>query len=135
MKSKFRNKYNKLSLFLIIIILTLLLSEMPGFHPHLILGIKYDWWQDVVFHGGYYFVATFILYLFFYKGQKIIVFSAAIFLFSIVLEGFQAFTPDRSISIIDLASNLIGICFGTAMGYLISSKNADNDLKQEPGAN
>ena len=55
----------KMVMFVLLLILTGLFCEWPNFHPEHYFGANYHWWLDMIFHGGYYFVITILLYILF----------------------------------------------------------------------
>jgi len=99
--------------FAALLIITGLFCEWPDFHPEHIFGSVYHWWLDMIFHGGYYFVITILLYTVFCKGRQILIFWITVLLSSYVFEGLQSFVPGRSVSLLDMTSNLLGISFAT----------------------
>lgn len=107
-------------LFVVLLLLTGMCCEWPDFHPEHFLGSGYHWWLDMIFHGGYYFVITLLLYVLFCgtrsPGRQIAVFYIAILLSSYTFEALQAFVPGRSVSVLDLTSNLLGISLATILG-------------------
>lgn len=119
--SKVQDRYwydtvRKPLVFVVLLIATAVFCEWPDFHPEHFVGSGYHWWLDMIFHGGYYFVITIVLYLVFCKGRKVLLFWAAVLLTSYVFEFIQAFVPGRSLSLLDFTSNLLGISLATAIG-------------------
>jgi len=105
----------KKTIFVILLVTTGLFCEWPNFHPEHFLGANYHWWLDMIFHGSYYFVITILLYLVFCRGKQIMRFWITVLLSSYVFEALQAFVPGRSVSLLDLTSNLLGISLATAI--------------------
>jgi VanZ family protein len=104
----------KLFLFIAILIVTGIFCEWPDFHPERYFGTtEYHWWLDMVFHGGYYFVITILLYIFFCKGRYKGVFWIAVLLSSYVFEMLQGLVPGRTVSLLDMTSNFLGISLAT----------------------
>lgn len=103
----------KIILFIALLIITGLFCEWPNFHPEHYFGADYHWWLDMIFHGGYYFVITVLLYIVFCKGHHKFVFWLAIFLTSLLFEIGQSFVPGRSVSLLDVTSNFLGITLAT----------------------
>ena len=103
----------KTVLFVGILIVTGLFCEWPNFHPEHYFGSNYHWWLDMIFHGGYYFVITILLYIVFYKGRYKGVFWTAVLLSSFLFEVLQSFIPGRSVSLLDMTSNFLGISLAT----------------------
>jgi VanZ family protein len=105
----------KTLVFIALLILTGLFCEWPNFHPEHFFGSGYHWWLDMIFHGGYYFIVTIPLYLVFCKRHQVPVFWITVLLSSYVFEALQAFVPGRSVSLLDLTSNLLGISLATLL--------------------
>ena len=105
----------KMVMFVLLLILTGLFCEWPNFHPEHYLGANYHWWLDMIFHGGYYFVITILLYILFCRGRHVAVFWVTVLLSSYVFEGLQYFIPGRSFSLLDMTSNLLGISLATIL--------------------
>jgi len=103
----------KTILFVGILIVTGLFCEWPNFHPEHYFGSNYHWWLDMIFHGGYYFVITILLYIIFCKGRYKGVFWTAVLLSSFLFEILQSFIPGRSVSLLDMTSNFLGISLAT----------------------
>jgi VanZ family protein len=103
----------KMILFFAILILTGVFCEWPNFHPEHFLGASYHWWLDMIFHGGYYFVITILLYIIFCKGRYIFLFWLAVLLSSYLFEALQSFVPGRSVSLLDMTSNFLGVSLAT----------------------
>ncbi|HUP12424.1 MAG TPA: VanZ family protein [Niastella sp.] len=103
----------KLFLFIAVLIITSIFCEWPNFHPEHYFGGEYHWWLDMVFHGGYYFVITILLYIFFCKGRYKGVFWIAVLLFSYLFEMLQGLVPGRTVSLLDMTSNFLGISLAT----------------------
>jgi len=112
--SKYRSEgFGKVFLFVVILIATGIFCEWPDFHPQQYLGAEYHWGLDMVFHGGYYFVITILLYIFFCKGRNKAVFWISVLLFSYLFEIMQGFVPGRSLTLLDMVSNTLGITLAT----------------------
>jgi VanZ family protein len=103
----------KTILFVVILIATGLFCEWPNFHPEHYFGANYHWWLDMIFHGGYYFVITILLYIIFCKGRYKGIFWTAVLLSSCLFEILQSFIPGRSVSLLDITSNFLGISLAT----------------------
>ena len=119
--SKVQDRYwydtvRKPLVFVVLLIATGFFCEWPDFHPEQFVGSGYHWWLDMIFHGGYYFVITIVLYLVFCKGRKVLLFWVTVLLTSYVFEFIQAFVPGRSLSLLDFTSNLLGILQYAMMG-------------------
>jgi VanZ family protein len=103
----------KITLFVVLLIMTGLFCEWPNFHPEHYFSAHYHWWLDMIFHGGYYFVITIFLYIIFCKGRYKGIFWIAVLLSSYLFEIGQSFVPGRSVSLIDMTSNFLGISLAT----------------------
>lgn len=86
----------------------------PDFHPEKWVVDDHQWYYDLIIHGGYYFVATFILLLLRMKLSPVLT-GGLFFVLSVVLELLQYFSNNRSVDIVDIASNLLGIVCAVAM--------------------
>jgi VanZ family protein len=74
-----------------------------------ILGLKYSLQSDMLFHAGYYFCATLLMF-FFLKLKKLgPLFLFFLFLLPTIFEFFQQFIPGRTFSIYDLLANFAGL--------------------------
>jgi VanZ family protein len=109
----------KTILFVVILIATGLFCEWPNFHPEHYFGANYHWWLDMIFHGGYYFVITILLYIIFCKGRYKGIFWTAVLLSSCLFEILQSFIPGRSVSLLDITSNFLGISLATLICSLL----------------
>lgn len=112
------NKYRfdgvgKMILFVLLLIVTGVFCEWPNFHPEHFMGAEYHWWLDMIFHGGYYFVITILLYIIFCKGRYKFLFWIAVLLSSYLFEAIQSFVPGRTVSLLDMTSNFLGISLAT----------------------
>ena len=105
----------KLILFVVLLVTTGVFCEWPNFHPEHFMGANYYWWLDMIFHGGYYFVITILLYIFFCKGRYQFLFWLAVLLSSYLFEAFQSFVPGRTVSLLDMTSNFLGVSLATLL--------------------
>ncbi|WP_205512166.1 VanZ family protein [Longitalea arenae] len=118
--SKYRLEgVGKTLLFVGLLIVTGIFCEWPNFHPENYFGAGYHWWLDMLCHGGYYFVITIFLYILFCKGRNKGVFWIAVLLSSYLFEMLQSFVPGRSVSLLDMTSNFLGISLATLMCSLV----------------
>jgi len=104
----------KPKLIVALLIFTLVVCLMPNLHPENWIGVKdYLWQLDVVIHGSYYFILSLIIFYLLCK-EKISTFLIMIilFVFSSMIEFLQIFIPKRSVDMLDISSNLIGVFFG-----------------------
>lgn len=107
--------------FIIAIALTIVLSTLPNFHPETYLGLPYTWQLDMLIHGGYYVLLTLLLRYFVFKQTNLFLFAGILFLCSLVLEVLQAYIPKRSLTLLDMLSNFIGIVSGVIFLYYIET--------------
>ena len=105
----------KLILFVVLLVATGVFCEWPNFHPERFMGANYHWWLDMIFHGGYYFVITILLYIFFCKGRYQFLFWLAVLLSSYLFEALQSFVPGRTVSLLDMTSNFLGVSLATLL--------------------
>jgi VanZ family protein len=105
----------KLILFVVLLVTTGVFCEWPNFHPEHFMGANYHWWLDMIFHGGYYFVITILLYIFFCKGRYQFLFWLAVLLSSYLFEALQSFVPGRTVSLLDMTSNFLGVSLATLL--------------------
>ena len=70
----------------------------------------------MLIHGGYYFVVCMLILLLRFNMKPIYI-GLALFTFSLLLELLQNFSYHRSVSLLDILSNLLGI--GLAVGMFI----------------
>jgi VanZ family protein len=103
----------KVILFAVLLVVTGAFCEWPNFHPEHFMGANYHWWLDMIFHGGYYFVITILLYIFFCKGRYKFLFWLAVILSSYLFEALQSFVPGRTVSLLDMTSNFLGVSLAT----------------------
>lgn len=101
--------------FIIAIALTIVLSTLPNFHPETYLGLPYTWQLDMLIHGGYYVLLTLLLRYFVFKQTNLFLFAGILFLCSLVLEVLQAYIPKRSLTLLDMLSNFMGIVLGIVL--------------------
>lgn len=88
------------------------------------MGWGYHWYIDVLCHGAYYFSITLLVLAQYRKKihpRRFYLFALAL---STLLECVQAFVPGRSISLLDLMSNNIGISGATGLYYGIQIKRS-----------
>jgi hypothetical protein len=96
----------------LVFMLTCMFCGWPGFHPEAYLGLRYHWALDMFFHSSYYFVITVFLCWLFLKHMKPILFYFTLLSFSFLLEVIQLWIPDRTFTLLDITSNIIGITSG-----------------------
>jgi VanZ family protein len=91
---------------------TILINELPNFHPEKYLGLTYSWQLDMIMHGGYFFMLTILLRMRVFTNTNGIALFSILFLSSIGLELLQTWMPKRSSTVLDVVSNGIGIFVG-----------------------
>lgn len=96
-----------------VFVLTAVFCEWPDFHPEHYFGANYHWWLDMVFHGGYFLLITIFLYILFCKGRQTGLFWITVLGTSYAFEALQALIPGRTVSLLDMSSNLLGVSIGT----------------------
>ncbi len=101
-----------------VLIGTILINELPNFHPEKYLGLRYSWQLDMIMHGGYFFVLTILLRMTVFTNTNGIALFSILFFSSLGLELLQTWIPKRSSTSLDVVSNGIGIGLGMA-GFLI----------------
>ena len=113
--------------------LTVVLATLPNFHPEGHLGFAYSWQLDVLIHAVYYFLLTLLLRYLVFKQRSVFLFASILFTFSLILELIQAWIPRRSLTLMDMFSNLIGIISGIIALYIFETakakKNENTRLK------
>lgn len=102
---------------------TILINELPNFHPEKYLGLRYSWQLDMIMHGGYFFMLTILLRMTVFANTNGIALFSILFLSSLGLELLQTWIPKRSFTLLDVMSNGIGIGLGIAMFKIVSRRN------------
>ncbi len=100
-----------------LLLLTPVLTSLPSFHLEEFLGIEYSWRLDVIQHGSYYFVLTFLFFMLYQ--QRRLAGLVSILGLSFILELIQFWIPERSFSMLDIVSNCAGIAFAYAGAFLL----------------
>ena len=104
-------------LLILILLFTAAVCLWPDLHPEKVVVNRYYWQVDVLIHAGYYFgLCMTILLLNFQK--KTIFTALSVFGFSVILELLQYFSYNRSVTLMDIADNLLGI-LAAVVGYEI----------------
>ena len=108
----------------ITIIATVAMCLWPDFHPEQKVLQQYYWQVDMLIHGGYYFVVCMLILLLRFKIKPTYI-GLALFTFSLLLELLQNFSYHRSVSLLDILSNLLGIGLAVVMfiGLMKTVKN------------
>ena len=91
---------------------TILINELPNFHPEKYLGLTYSWQLDMIMHGGYFCMLTILLRMTVFANTNGIALFGILFLTSLGLELLQTWIPKRSSTLLDVVSNGIGIFVG-----------------------
>ena len=112
--------------FIIAITLTIVLSTLPNFHPETYMGLAYTWQLDMLIHGGYYLLLTLLLRYFVFKQTNLFLFAGILFLCSLVLEVLQAYILKRSLTLLDMLSNFMGIVLGVIFLYYVETAKYKN---------
>lgn len=88
---------------------TILINELPNFHPEKYLGLTYSWQLDMMMHGGYFCMLTILLRFTLFANTNGVALFSILFLSSLGLELLQTWIPKRSSTVLDVMSNGIGI--------------------------
>jgi VanZ family protein len=115
--TKFTLKYIYL---IAVLLITIALYLWPDFHPDKVMGDTHFWWMDMVTHGGYFFGATLALLLA-KLNYKPVYIGFLFFLLSMLLELLQYFSYNRSMDIVDVGCNFLGIALAVSV-YLLATK-------------
>jgi VanZ family protein len=84
--------------------------------------MKYHWWLDMIFHGGYYFVTSLALSFFFANHTNPIVLRAIFLSVSFIFEVAQLWVPGRSFALLDFISNTLGVTLGVWLYFKLRKK-------------
>jgi VanZ family protein len=109
------------------IVLSVFLCEKPNFHPEAMFHSPYHWWLDMMFHGGYYFTITALLFPLFNKQNFNWAYFLIVLLLSYGLEVDQLLVPGRSFSLLDLTSNTLGISMAAIL-WLLWGRMGKNEM-------
>jgi VanZ family protein len=115
--TKFTLKYIYL---IAVLLITIALYLWPDFHPDKVLGRTHFWWMDMIVHGGYFFATTVALLLA-QLNYKPVYIGFLFFLLSMLLELLQYFSYNRSVDIVDVGCNFLGIALAVGV-YLLATK-------------
>lgn len=123
--------------FIITIALTIVLSTLPNFHPETYMGLAYTWQLDMLIHGGYYLLLTLLLRYFVFKQTNLFLFACILFLYSLVLELLQAYIPKRSLTVLDMLSNFIGVSLAWTLILIVKRRSLlkignDHQIQKNP---
>jgi VanZ family protein len=127
----FKNIGLKKFFIVLALITTLLVSLWPDFHPERQINIAYSLPLDMLFHSGYYFFLSILLRYVKFIPVKSVLFFLIFFCISTFLEMLQAWVPKRSVSLLDLFSNLLGITLGLLFYEVVWVKFGNRTTKLE----
>lgn len=115
-------------IFVIVLIATILMCLWPDFHPERKVVHGYYWQVDMLIHGGYYFVACLII-LSLRLSSKPLYLSVGLFLLSVMLEILQYYSHGRSVSVMDIGSNFLGITLATGLFLVLRNRSQVKSLR------
>lgn len=101
-----------------LLLITVAVSLLPDFHLKDFFGWEYQWWQDVVEHGGYYFLITSYIFHLLPSEKRSLSLFLSIFGISVTLEFFQLLTVTRTFSLFDIFCNFCGILAAFYVNYV-----------------
>ena len=107
-----------------ILTFTVTLYLWPDLHPERAVVDQHFWWMDLIMHGGYFLVATFLLLLIPLQKSPVII-ALIFFTLSVGLELLQYFSYNRTMDIVDVASNLLGVILAVGI-YKLTIKTTKN---------
>ena len=93
---------------ILILLFTAAVCLWPDLHPEKVVVSHYYWQVDMLIHGGYYFLVCLAVLLLGFQ-KKIIFTGLYLFGFSVLLELLQYFSYNRSVTLLDITDNLVGI--------------------------
>lgn len=106
----------------------MLLCLLPNFHPEKYLLNKYYWQVDMLIHFTYLFSVMIFVKFFFYsvdiKTLLLYALSGAV-----MIELLQYFVPGRSVTVIDLISNVLGVLAGSFLGSYLNRLYKERSVK------
>lgn len=108
-ETKLKNNARRKLLLMLVIVLTVVLSSLPDLHLERMMGLEYSWGFDLLQHGGYYFLFTLYLFHLLPSETPSLSFFIPIFFFSVILEFIQLMIPGRTVSVLDITNNFLGI--------------------------
>lgn len=109
----------KIIAIIIISTLTVVLYLWPDLHPERLVTNTHRWYHDLIMHGGYYFVASLILFSL-RCNVSIFLLGSVFFIMSIALELLQYYSFNRSVDYFDIICNFCGILLATGIFQLFS---------------
>ena len=95
-------------LLILILLFTAAVCLWPDLHPEKVVVSHYYWQVDMLIHGGYYFLVCLAVLLLNFQ-KKAIFTGIYLFGFSVLLELLQYFSYNRSVTLLDIKDNLVGI--------------------------
>lgn len=122
LKISFKNNVLRKLGIILAVIITLLVSFWPDFHPEKQLNIAHSLPLDMLFHSGYYFFLSTLLRFIKFIPVKPILFFVILFSVSTFLEIAQVCVPKRFVTPSDVISNAIGIAFGVLFYEVVWGK-------------
>ena len=112
-----------------ILIITIALYLWPDFHPEKLIVKEHHWYIDLIMHGGYFFTAMFALLNLRIK-QTVFLQGLTFFLISVALELLQYFSYNRSVDIVDVGCNFVGIIGALGLYLFIERFKIKNELSK-----
>jgi len=91
------------------VILTVFFCILPDFHPERFLNQPYSQSLDIAFHSLYFFLITLFIRFFLPAKIKIKYLVLAVPVSAFLLESIQICIPGRTFTLMDMASNVVGI--------------------------
>jgi VanZ family protein len=116
-----RSKWRIVAAFMV----TAAFSILPDLHAERAFGLDYSWWFDMLQHGGYYFVLTFILFSLLPEEKRNFLFFFSIFSVSLGFEFLQLLIPGRTFALLDICSNFLGISLAFLLKRVYEYQKAD----------
>jgi len=110
MRDDKKNAYKRDNLIVILaIILTVFFCTFPDFHPEQFFDRPYSRSLDIAFHSLYFFLITLFIRFFLPAKIKLTYVILAVPVSAILLESIQICIPGRTFTLMDMASNVVGI--------------------------
>lgn len=109
-------------------LLTLVLYLWPDLHLDKYILDGYSWQWDIIEHSSYFFCLTLFCRYFKIIKSKDWIFFIILFSISTFLEILQSFIPFRTLSLMDLSSNSIGIIAGLLVYNIFSRLQKNSRL-------
>jgi VanZ family protein len=115
---------------ILLAIIAVLLSVWPNFHPEKLFFKSYSLAFDCFLHGGFYFMASLILNKILHKKINFLFVSFFLIGISVFFETVQLLVPGRSFTLMDIASNVIGVIIGGGF-FMVSIYISNSRLSQK----